>query len=40
MEVVYPWIQLAGRWLEEAGFTPGQRVRVNVEHGRLVITAE
>ncbi|WP_087131074.1 SymE family type I addiction module toxin [Caballeronia pedi] len=33
-------MRLAGRWLEQAGFAPGQRVKVNVEHGRLVITAE
>ncbi|WP_404980237.1 MULTISPECIES: SymE family type I addiction module toxin [unclassified Caballeronia] len=35
-----PWIKLAGRWIEQAGFMPGQRVKINVEHGRLVITAE
>jgi toxic protein SymE len=35
---LYPWIKLAGRWLELAGFEAGQRVRVAVEHGRLVIT--
>ncbi|WP_250512936.1 SymE family type I addiction module toxin [Caballeronia sp. INDeC2] len=35
-----PWIRLAGRWLEHAGFAPGQRVKVNVEQGRLVITVE
>jgi toxic protein SymE len=37
---IYPWLRLAGRWIEHAGFIPGQRVRINVEHGRLVITAE
>nr|WP_092006751.1 SymE family type I addiction module toxin [Paraburkholderia lycopersici] len=37
---LYPWMKLAGRWIEHAGFTPGQRVRINVEHGRLIITAE
>ncbi|MFC0400799.1 SymE family type I addiction module toxin [Paraburkholderia rhizosphaerae] len=31
---------LTRRRLEEAGFMQGQRVRVNVEHGRLVITVE
>ncbi|CAD6514294.1 SymE family type I addiction module toxin [Paraburkholderia sabiae] len=37
---LFPWFKLAGRWIEQAGFMPGQRVRINVEHGRLVITAE
>lgn len=37
---LYPWLKLAGRWVEQAGFTAGQRVRINVEHGRLTITAE
>ncbi|WP_179401920.1 SymE family type I addiction module toxin [Burkholderia guangdongensis] len=35
----YPWIKLAGRWIEHAGFSPGQRVRIAVEEGRLTITA-
>ncbi|WP_081262457.1 SymE family type I addiction module toxin [Ralstonia solanacearum] len=35
-----PWIKLAGRWIEQAGFTPGQRVRVVVEHGRMIIAAD
>ncbi|WP_368860325.1 SymE family type I addiction module toxin [Caballeronia sp. BR00000012568055] len=35
----YPGIRLAGRWLTNAGFVPGQRVKVNVEHGTPVITA-
>ncbi|MDR5881007.1 SymE family type I addiction module toxin [Caballeronia sp. LZ032] len=37
---IYPWLKLAGRWIEQAGFSPGQRVKINVGHGRLVITAE
>ncbi|MBP0595967.1 SymE family type I addiction module toxin [Paraburkholderia sp. LEh10] len=37
---LYPWMKLAGRWIEHAGFEAGQRVRINVEHGRLTITAE
>jgi toxic protein SymE len=37
---LYPWIKLAGRWLEQAGFEAGQHVRVQVEHGRLVITPD
>ncbi|QPS43883.1 type I toxin-antitoxin system SymE family toxin [Burkholderia humptydooensis] len=36
----YPWLKLAGRWIEAAGFLPGQRVRITVEQRRLVITAE
>ncbi|TKC89810.1 type I toxin-antitoxin system SymE family toxin [Trinickia terrae] len=35
----FPWLKLAGRWIEQAGFKPHQRVRVTVEHGRLIITA-
>ncbi|MFD1554504.1 SymE family type I addiction module toxin [Paraburkholderia silviterrae] len=35
-----PWIKLSGRWLELAGFEAGQRVRVEVQHGRLVITLD
>lgn len=35
---LYPWMKLSGRWLEQAGFDPGQRVRIEVQHGRLVIT--
>jgi toxic protein SymE len=31
-------MKLSGRWLEQAGFDPGQRVRIEVQHGRLVIT--
>ncbi|WP_454826740.1 SymE family type I addiction module toxin [Paraburkholderia xenovorans] len=27
-------------WLEQAGFPPGQRVRIEVQHGRLVITPD
>ncbi|WP_415764268.1 SymE family type I addiction module toxin [Paraburkholderia sp. J10-1] len=37
---LYPWMKLAGRWIEHAGFAPGQRVRVAIEHGRLTITRE
>jgi toxic protein SymE len=36
----YPWLKLAGKWMEEAGFAPHQRVRVAVEKGKLVITVE
>jgi toxic protein SymE len=37
---LFPWIKLAGRWIENSGFTAGQRVRIHVEHGQLTITAE
>ncbi|WP_328821576.1 SymE family type I addiction module toxin [Paraburkholderia domus] len=33
-----PWIRLSGRWLQAAGFEISERIRVEVEHGRLVIT--
>lgn len=36
---LYPWMKLAGRWIEHAGFQPGQRVKIAVEHGKLTITA-
>jgi toxic protein SymE len=34
---LYPWMKLSGRWIEHAGFKAGQRVRIEVKHGRLVI---
>ncbi|WP_419685636.1 SymE family type I addiction module toxin [Burkholderia theae] len=34
----YPWIKLAGVWLEDAGFEVGERVRITVEDKRLIIT--
>jgi toxic protein SymE len=33
-------MKLAGRWIEQAGFQAGQRVKIIVEQGRLTITAE
>ncbi|MGQ7934258.1 SymE family type I addiction module toxin [Paraburkholderia sp. D1E] len=33
-----PRMKLSGRWIETAGFEPGQRVRITVEHQRLIIT--
>ena len=33
-----PWLKLSGRWLEHAGFKPRQRLKVEVQLGRLVIT--
>lgn len=31
-------IRLKGNWLMSAGFKPGQKVKVEVEAGRLIIT--
>lgn len=36
--VLYLWTKLSGRWIEAAGFEPGQRLRIEVTYGRLVIT--
>jgi hypothetical protein len=38
--VTVPWIQIWGRWLKAAGFVTGAKVRVRIQHGRLVLTAE
>jgi hypothetical protein len=38
--VTVPWIQMRGRWLKAAGFAIGTKVRVRIQHGRLVLTAE
>jgi len=38
--VTVPWIQMRGRWLDEAGFAIGAKVRVRVRPGRLVLTVE
>ena len=35
-----PWIRLRGLWLEQAGFPPKTRVRVQIEQGRLILTPE
>lgn len=32
-----PFLRLQGRWLDEAGFTIGANVRVEVSAGRLVV---
>jgi toxic protein SymE len=37
---VIPWIRLRGYWLEQAGFPLKTRVRVQIEHGRLILTPE
>ncbi|MFL9951619.1 SymE family type I addiction module toxin [Paraburkholderia agricolaris] len=35
---LFPWMKLSGRWIETAGFTPRSRVRITVEHQKLIIT--
>ena len=37
---VVPYLRARGRWLEQAGFHVGDRIRVSVEPGRLVLTLE
>ncbi|WP_231127748.1 SymE family type I addiction module toxin [Burkholderia cepacia] len=32
------WMKLSGRWIDAAGFEPGQRLRIEVMHKRLVVT--
>ena len=32
-----PFLRLRGRWLDEAGFTIGRDVRIEVSAGRLVL---
>lgn len=32
-----PHLRLSGQWLASAGFPAGSRVRVQVQHGQLVI---
>ncbi len=36
--VEVPFIRLSGKWLQEAGFEPGDRIRVEVEFGGITIT--
>ena len=38
--VSVPYIRLKGQWLAEAGFHRRHQVRVEISHGRLVITAK
>ncbi len=35
-----PFLRLRGRWLQQAGFDIGARVRVSVSAGRLVLEVE
>lgn len=34
----YPWISLSARWLADAGFREGDRIRIRSQPGKLVIT--
>jgi toxic protein SymE len=36
--LLVPWFKLSGRWLEQAGFEPRQRLKIEVQQQRLVIT--
>lgn len=33
-----PFVRMEGNWLEEAGFRIGEKIRIQVEPGRLVLT--
>lgn len=35
-----PLLRVQGHWLEQAGFKVGDRVRVEVQPGRLIVTPE
>lgn len=35
-----PQIVLQGKWLEQAGFTPGDKITVGCQEGRLTITKD
>jgi hypothetical protein len=37
---VVPALRVQGQWMEQAGFHVGDRVRVQVELGRLILTLE
>jgi toxic protein SymE len=37
-ETPVPYLRLSGRWLEQHGFTPGSRITVTAENGKLVLT--
>lgn len=36
--LLVPWFKLSGRLLEQAGFEPRQRLKIEVQQHRLVIT--
>lgn len=35
-----PLLRVQGKWMEQAGFKVGARVRVEVQPGRLIVTPE
>ena len=37
-ETPLPFIRLIGRWVQEAGFLPGDTITVEVEYCRLTVT--
>ena len=37
-EVKQPFVRMQGRWLAEAGFQPGDKIDVEVDYGRLIVT--
>ena len=37
-ETPVPYLRLSGHWLEQHGFTPGSRITVTAETGKLVLT--
>jgi toxic protein SymE len=34
-----PWLNLSGRWLEQAGFNIGSNVEITVRRNKLIIKA-
>ena len=34
-----PWIQMKGKWLAKAGFAIDTPVTIEVQHGKLILTA-
>jgi len=36
--VTVPWIQMTGQWLKEAGFAVGNKVKITIQPGRLLLT--
>ena len=32
-----PWVTMSGLWLEQAGFTIGDHLRISVENKKLII---
>ena len=38
--VPVPWVQIKGYWLNQAGFTIGTALSVQVQQGRIVLTPQ